>query len=42
VTDAELDRALAAAREAAGAAGEVAMRYYRGGFDVSMKPTRHR
>jgi len=38
VTEIELDRALAAAREAASAAGEVAMRYYRGGFDVSMKP----
>jgi len=37
VTDADLDRALAAAVEAAGAAGEVAMRYYRTGFDVTMK-----
>src|SRR6185295_16521389 len=37
VTEAELDRALAAALEAAHAAGEVAMRYYRSGFDVTMK-----
>jgi histidinol-phosphatase len=33
----DLDRALAAAVEAARAAGEVAMRYYRTGFDVTMK-----
>src|SRR5205085_8831743 len=38
VTPAELDRALAAAIEAARAAGEVAMKYYRTGFDVTMKP----
>ena len=33
----DLDRALAAAVEAARAAGEVAMRYYRTGFDVTLK-----
>jgi histidinol-phosphatase len=33
----DLDRALAAAQEAAHAAGEVAMRYYRTGFDVTLK-----
>jgi histidinol-phosphatase len=38
VTEAELDRALTAAVDAAGAAGEVAMQYYRTGFDVTMKP----
>jgi len=38
VTPAELDRALAAAIEAARAAGEVAMKYYRTGFDVTLKP----
>jgi len=37
VTPAELDRALAAATEAARAAGEVAMKYYRTGFDVTLK-----
>jgi histidinol-phosphatase len=34
---ADLDRALAAAVEAAHAAGEVALRYYRTGFDVTLK-----
>jgi histidinol-phosphatase len=38
VTPAELDRALAAAVEAARAAGEVALKYYRTGFDVTLKP----
>jgi histidinol-phosphatase len=33
----DLDRALAAAVEAARAAGEVALQYYRKGFDVTMK-----
>jgi len=33
----ELDRALAAAVEAAHAAGEVALKYYRSGFDVTLK-----
>jgi histidinol-phosphatase len=33
----DLDRALAAALEAARAAGEVALRYYRSGFDVTLK-----
>jgi histidinol-phosphatase len=33
----ELDRALGAAVEAARAAGEVALRYYRTGFDVTLK-----
>jgi histidinol-phosphatase len=33
----DLDRALAAAVEAARAAGEVAMRFYRSGFDVTLK-----
>jgi histidinol-phosphatase len=33
----ELDRALAAAQEAARAAGEVALRYYRTGFEVTLK-----
>jgi histidinol-phosphatase len=33
-----LDRALAAAIDAARAAGEIAMKYYTGGFDVMMKP----
>jgi histidinol-phosphatase len=37
VTPAELDRALAAAVEAARAAGEVALEYYRTGFDVTLK-----
>jgi len=37
VTPAELDRALAAAIEAARAAGEVALKYYRTGFDVTIK-----
>jgi histidinol-phosphatase len=32
------DHALAAAVEAARAAGEVALKYYRGGFDVALKP----
>jgi histidinol-phosphatase len=32
------ERALAAAVEAARAAGQVALKYYRGGFDVSLKP----
>ena len=33
-----LDRALAAAIDAARAAGEIAMKYYTGGFDVTIKP----
>ncbi len=33
-----LDRALATAVEAARAAGEIAMRFYRGGFEVVIKP----
>jgi histidinol-phosphatase len=37
MTAAELDRALAAAVEAARAAGEVALEYYRKGFDVTLK-----
>jgi len=37
VTPAELDGALAAAVEAARAAGEVALKYYRTGFDVTLK-----
>jgi len=37
VTPAELDRALAAAVEAARAAGELALKYYRTGFDVTLK-----
>jgi histidinol-phosphatase len=37
VTDTERDRALAAAVEAARAAGEVAMRYYHTGFDITIK-----
>jgi histidinol-phosphatase len=37
VTPAELDRALAAATEAARAAGEVALKFYRTGFDVTLK-----
>jgi histidinol-phosphatase len=37
VTAAELDRALAAAVDAARAAGEVALKYYRSGFDVTLK-----
>jgi len=37
VTPAELDRALSAAVEAAHAAGEVALKYYRTGFDVTLK-----
>jgi histidinol-phosphatase len=37
VSPAELDRALAAAVEAARAAGEVALKYYRTGFDVTIK-----
>jgi histidinol-phosphatase len=32
------ERALAAAEEAARAAGEIALRYYRTGFDVTLKP----
>jgi histidinol-phosphatase len=35
---ATLDRALAAAADAARAAGAIAMRYYTGGFDITMKP----
>jgi histidinol-phosphatase len=35
---ATLDRALAAAVDAAGAAGVIAMKYYTGGFDVTIKP----
>ena len=35
---ATLDRALAAAVEAARAAGVIAMKYYTGGFDVTIKP----
>jgi histidinol-phosphatase len=38
VTPAELDDALAAAEDAARAAGEVALKYYRSGFDVTLKP----
>ena len=38
MADSRLDRAVAAAVEAAWAAGEIAMRYYRGGFDVTLKP----
>ena len=37
MTPAELDGALAAAVEAARAAGEVALKYYRTGFDVTLK-----
>jgi len=37
VTAAALDRALAVAVEAARAAGEVALKYYRTGFDVTLK-----
>jgi histidinol-phosphatase len=37
VRPAELDRALAVAVEAARAAGEIALKYYRGGFDVTIK-----
>jgi histidinol-phosphatase len=37
VTAAELDRALAVAVEAARAAGEIALKYYRTGFDVTIK-----
>jgi histidinol-phosphatase len=37
MTPAELDRALAVAVEAARAAGEVALKYYRTGFDVTLK-----
>lgn len=37
MTPAELDRALAAAVEAARAAGEIALKYYRTGFDVTLK-----
>jgi histidinol-phosphatase len=37
VTAAELDRALAAALDAARAAGETALKYYRTGFDVTLK-----
>jgi histidinol-phosphatase len=37
VTAAELDRALGAAIEAARAAGEIALKYYRTGFDVTLK-----
>jgi histidinol-phosphatase len=37
MTPAQLDRALAAAVEAARAAGEVALKYYRTGFDVTIK-----
>ena len=36
-TATDLERALAAATDAARAAGEVAMRYYRTGFDVTLK-----
>jgi histidinol-phosphatase len=35
---ATLDRALAAATNAAGEAGAIAMKYYTGGFDVTIKP----
>jgi histidinol-phosphatase len=35
---AALDRALAAAAEAARAAGAIALQYYRNGFDVTLKP----
>jgi len=38
VNEAALDRALATAVEAARAAGEIAMRFYRSGFEVVMKP----
>lgn len=37
MTPAQLDQALAAAVEAARAAGEVALKYYRTGFDVTLK-----
>ena len=37
MTPAELDRALAVAVEAARAAGEIALKYYRTGFDVTLK-----
>ena len=37
MTPTELDRALAAATDAARAAGEVALKYYRTGFDVTIK-----
>ena len=37
MTPAELDRALAAAVDAARAAGEIALKYYRTGFDVTIK-----
>jgi histidinol-phosphatase len=37
MTPAQLDQALAAAVEAARAAGEVALKYYRTGFDVTIK-----
>jgi histidinol-phosphatase len=40
MTPAELDAALAAAVDAARAAGEVALRYYRGGFEVAVKADR--
>jgi histidinol-phosphatase len=38
LTPAELDRALAAAVAAARAAGDIALRYYHGGFEVTIKP----
>jgi histidinol-phosphatase len=38
MTDRMPDAAVDAAVEAARAAGEIAMRYYRGGFDVALKP----
>lgn len=38
LTPAELDRALAAAVDAAHEAGAIALRYYHGGFDVTIKP----
>ena len=38
LTPAALDRALAAAVEAARAAGTIALGYYRGGFEVTLKP----
>ena len=37
MTDAS-DRLLSVAVEAARAAGDVALKYYRGGFDVTLKP----
>jgi histidinol-phosphatase len=38
LTPAALDRALAAAVDAARAAGQIALDYYRGGFEITIKP----